>query len=495
MKLPDVVDRFLDCAAADPDHPAVVCGDERLTYGGFERRVRAFAQRFSTFETPRVLIALPQVSDAYAVIFAAGLAGGCHTPLNVAAPLEKLQRIAGLLKPDIVIGKSELANALAESAPTAVVLDPAELDADEQFTGRGRRHHLAYVIFTSGSTGMPKGVMVPRSALNHYVQWMGQALKITPDDRVSQHPNLAFDISMTDIFGALCHGATLYPLVRDVDRLMPARAIAREKITVWNSVPSVVSLMMQAGQVTNANFASIRVFNFCGEPLLPAQLEALFAARPEALVRNTYGPTEATIAVTDLPLCRDDYRNASAASVAIGPPSTDIGLHLISGSHRDEGEIVITGPQLADGYWRDPAKTEEVFRSIEIDGRSVRAYFTGDWAERRNGHVFFKERIDFQVKIRGYRVELDEVAAAIRDCGWPVACVFKRGEALVAVVERMPDKAFDPAGLLAKVARKVEAHAVPVAVRLIERMPRNDNDKLDRKAVAAWFEAEEASEK
>jgi D-alanine--poly(phosphoribitol) ligase subunit 1 len=491
----DVVDRFLDCANADPSHPAVVGDGRTFSYRDLERRVRAFAHAFARFEAPRVLIALPQTADAYAAILAASLAGGYHTPLNVAAPVEKLRRIASLLEPDVIVGQGELAAALAAEAPKATLLDPAEIDETTQFQGRGRRHRLAYVIFTSGSTGLPKGVMVPRSALDHYVQWMTDVFEISPHDRFSQHPNLAFDISMTDIFGALCHGATLYPLLREVDRLMPARMIEREKITVWNSVPSVVSLMMQAGQAMAANLVSVRLFNFCGEPLLPEQLEALFAARPDVLVRSTYGPTEATIAVTDLPLRKDDYRVATTTSVAIGAPISNIGIHLIGGRHAGEGQVVITGPQLADGYWRDPAKTEEVFRPIEIGGRPERAYFTGDWAERRNGHIFFKERIDFQVKVKGYRVELDEVASAIRDCGWPVVCVFKRGEALAAVVEHMPGKVLGQAVLLSEVSRKVEAHAVPVAVRVIDRMPRNDNDKLDRKAVTAWFDAEEMSGK
>src|SRR5581483_1259561 len=98
------------------------------------------------------------------------------------------------------------------------------------------------------------------------------------------------------------------------DRLMPARMIARERITVWNSVPSVVGLMMQANQVTRANLESVRLFNFCGEPLLPEHLRALFAARPDVLVQNTYGPTEATIAMTCLALRSADFEAACDAS-------------------------------------------------------------------------------------------------------------------------------------------------------------------------------------
>jgi D-alanine--poly(phosphoribitol) ligase subunit 1 len=240
----DVVDLFLDRAATDPAHPAIEQNGTSVTYGALARRVRAFAQAFSKFETPRILIALPRVPDAYAAIFASGLSGGYHTPLNLEAPIAKLQRIAGLLEPDIILGQGELAAALGQAAPKAIVLNPTHIDETAQFVERGRRHHLAYVIFTSGSTGFPKGVMVPRTALAHYVQWMTDVFDVKPQDRFSQHANLAFDLSMNDIFGALCHGATLCPLTSEADRLMPARMIEREKITVWNSVPSVVSLMM-----------------------------------------------------------------------------------------------------------------------------------------------------------------------------------------------------------------------------------------------------------
>jgi acyl-CoA synthetase (AMP-forming)/AMP-acid ligase II len=180
----DVVDRFLDCANADPSHPAVVIDRRTFSYRDLERRVRAFAHAFARFEAPRVLIALPQTADAYAAILAASLAGGYHTPLNVAAPVEKLRRIASLLEPDVIVGHGEFAAALAAVAPKATILNPAEIDETTQFQGRGRRHRLAYVIFTSGSTGIPKGVVVPRSALDHYVQWMTFPAAISPESDV-----------------------------------------------------------------------------------------------------------------------------------------------------------------------------------------------------------------------------------------------------------------------------------------------------------------------
>lgn len=484
---PDVVDLFFDCAAADPAHVAVTGAGPPVTYGELAMRVRRLAAVFAQSHAPKVLIALPQGADAYAAMFAAGLAGGFYTPVNISAPLEKLCRIVRQLQPDIVIGAAGPARTLAEACG-ARWLDPEALPALPLFEGQGARHALAYVIFTSGSTGEPKGVMIPRAALNHFVGWAIGAGFARAGDRVSQHPNIAFDLSVLDIYGALCAGACLVPFAGASGRLLPARVVRRERITVWNSVPSVISLMMRTGGMTPAALASVRLFNFCGEPLLYQHLRAIFAACPHAVVTNTYGPTEATVSMTAITLTAATYEDACAGSVALGEAIPGMGLHLLGGPHENEGELVITGPQLAEGYWGDAARTAVAFRQADLGGGLQRAYFTGDWAERRGGLVFFKERLDLQVKVRGFRIELDEVAAAIRRCGWWEACVFKRGDALAAMVESRPGVALDEAELREALAAHLERHAIPESIREVAQLPRNDNDKIDRRAVAALFD-------
>jgi D-alanine--poly(phosphoribitol) ligase subunit 1 len=209
------------------------------------------------------------------------------------------------------------------------------------------------------------------------------------------------------------------------------------------------------------------------------------------VVQNTYGPTEATVSMTSLVMTADDYSGFCRASVALGDAIPGMGLHLVGGRHPDEGEIVITGPQVALGYWRDETRTAELFHQVPIDGVPVTGYFTGDWAERQAGHVYFKERMDFQVKIKGVRVELDEVAAALRDIGWPVVCVLNQDEHLVAVVERRRDARFDRRELIDALAVRLENPAVPKTIHLIDQMPRNENGKIDRRAVASWLDAGE----
>jgi acyl-coenzyme A synthetase/AMP-(fatty) acid ligase len=143
---------------------------------------------------------------------------------------------------------------------------------------------------------------------------------------------------------------------------------------------------------------------------------------------------------------------------------------------------------LAEGYWQDEARSFSAFRPLEIGGDIFRGYFTGDWVERVSKNLFFRERIDAQVKILGYRIELDEVAGAIRACGFANACVFKRGEALAALVECPTATQFDASALRADLARHIEPYAIPAHLHAVEKLPRNENDKIDRAASITLFE-------
>jgi D-alanine--poly(phosphoribitol) ligase subunit 1 len=486
----DVIDLFLATAAARGSKAAISVHGRTLSYEDFEHRVRQFAGALSRNAGSGVMIALPQGPDAYAAMLGAGLAGCYYAPLNVEVPIAKLQKVVEIMDPAAIVAAPPLLSALTGVAPTATAVDPNN-GLGPVLTGPGSRHEIAYIIFTSGTTGTPKGVVIPRSALDHFVDWVDRSKTITAEDRVAQFSNIAFDVSVTDIYGGFCLGATVCPVIGRADRMYPARLVAREQVTLWNSTPSVISLMSWAGEVTGELLGSLRLINTCGEALLPAHMQAIFAALPDMTVQNSYGPTETTVTMTELRLNRHNFQSACEASVAIGPPIERMSIQLLGGQHDDEGEIVIAGPQLAMGYWRDQERTERAFKTVRMQGEPVRAYFSGDWAERRNGHIFFKERIDLQVKIRGVRLELEEIAHAIRDEGFPVTCVLKWRDELAAVIERRPGHSFDELTLRSGLAKRLEAHAIPAVIRPIDLIPRNQNDKLDRVAVGKWLDMQE----
>lgn len=467
----DALSLMLRVALTQPDAPALRTRAGDLDYAHFVRKVRQYAFALkSCLGEGKVAIRLPQGEDAYAVMFATWMAGGYYAPINVEAPLEKQDLVEGCFCADVCVTTR---SHLRDQENTSVLLIEDMLG--EELEEAAPPAELAYVIFTSGSTGISKGVMISKASLACYLEWAIPALALGPGAFCSQHPNIGFDLSVIDIFATLCSGACLVPFIGAKDRLLPGYAVADLGINVWVSVPSVIDLMLQAGSMTPEKMAAVKCWFFCGEPLNPHHLEAIFAVTPEAEVINAYGPTEATVSCTELRLNKDNYKSACEASVAIGEPIPSMGYQLLGGENPDEGEIVITGPQLAKGYWQDDVKTEAAFHGIP--GTGARGYFTGDWAVRKKGHVFFQRRMDRQVKIHGYRLELGEVDAAVRKLLNCQAYSFIRENHITTFVET--NQPIDFARLRTDLAKGLANYAIPQKVIEVEQFPRNANDKID----------------
>jgi D-alanine--poly(phosphoribitol) ligase subunit 1 len=320
-------------------------------------------------------------------------------------------------------------------------------------------------------------VIVSRPALTHYTNWAIKAMAVSPKDRWSQHPNIGFDLSVLDIYAALCAGATLHPLTSDRDRLFPGEAIRRHKLTVWNSVPSVIDLIKRAKQATETHLSSLRLLTFCGEPLLEDHLRTIFSAHPDAVVHNTYGPTEATVSFTLVRLTIENYKDSCQSSVTVGEPIPGMTLILDGGNTDEEGEIIVAGPQVANGYWQDPQQTADTFSTILLDGHYQPSYRTGDWAAYHEGKLYFRNRIDRQVKIQGNRLELGDVDAALRAAGARAACTIMEKGRLYSFVES--DLELDSITLRTAVTKRLPKYGVPTAIYFVPSLPLNSNDKVD----------------
>lgn len=487
----DPFNMFLAAAQRHPERPAVREGGGEISYAAFLDRVRRIAGQIPNTgdEAPRIAILLPQGAWAYAAMFASLMAGGFYVPLNLQMPPQKLNGILDRLDPHAIISAETVdAGFLAPDRANTLVF--VERMTNPPLEEKQAPCDLAYVIFTSGSTGEPKGVAIARQSLAHYIAWAHDAMEVTPEDRWSQHPNIAFDLSVLDIYGALCAGACLVPLVSRRDRLMPAKAIRVHDLTIWNSVPSVIDVMHQTGQLTAENTASLRLATFCGEPLLKAHLDHLFAARPDLTVHNTYGPTEATVSCTLLKLNARTYREYCRSSAAFGEAIPGMQVYL-EGADPDEldpeeGEIIIAGPQVARGYWKNDAQTAQSFFTTRTGDTSMPAYRTGDWGRRAKGYLYFESRIDRQIKRGGYRLELGEIDAALRSAGAVAACsVFRNGQ-IIAFVES--DDTADCDGLLQRVGEFLPAYAMPDRIEPVDALPRNNNDKIDAGALLQRLE-------
>jgi len=481
----DHLSLFLAVCESHPDHMAVSSGSQGVTYAALSESVHGLAQTIADVcknPHPQVLIALPQGAFAYAAMLATTMAGGFYAPLNLDYPADRKTDVLRQFSPDVIIaeGKTDLEGVGIQEDTAIIFSDQIVGSTDFE---RRPPHRLAYVMFTSGSTGSPKGVSISREALLHYVRWCHRTMCISIQDRWSQHPNIAFDLSVLDIYGALCAGATLFPVTATADKLQPARFVEKHDLTIWNSVPSVVDLMSRTRQITTENLKSLRLMTFCGEPLLENHLDQIFEARPDIHVQNTYGPTEATVSMTEVVLEATNYQAFCDGSVTLGAPIEGMRILLEDGPSSDEGEVVIAGPQVADGYWGDPDRTSQVFVRRTIDGVCQPAYRTGDWAQFINGQLYFRSRIDRQVKRNGHRIELGDIDVALRKGGAiNAASLMLRGK-IISFVEVPPGS--EPTVLFNAAKIMLPSFCLPDKLVRLNVLPRNANDKIDIKSLEA----------
>ncbi|MGH7243408.1 MAG: AMP-binding protein [Phycisphaerales bacterium] len=482
----DLVDAVLSRANSDVDLPAVEHDGVVTTYGEFCRaafQAAGAVRKAVSAPCPRVLIAIPRSVSAYTGMLGTLLAGGTFCPIDIEGPAERNATIAKLFSPHVILYTGKPPEFLDACPATTPRVDAASKDGPLLDIPAIEYSDIAYVVFTSGSTGQPKGVKIGRQAFSHFLKVSQQYFVPAHGSRWGQFSNLGYDLAVMDVFMALTQGRVLIPLSGSKDRLMPALAIKKHGVNIWQSVPSVLEMMTRGKHVTSDMLGSLRVMSFCGEPLLPRHLETLFAARPDLEVFNTYGATETTGFNTLNRLDAKNFRESCASAfVALGTNVPGWNVQLHGEDVPDEGEIVVSSDWLALGYWADEERTRLVFRDVKSpSGEMQRAYFTGDRGERKDGQLYFKCRHDRQVKVRGERIELDEVDHALREMGFAESFTVFDGSDLHSFVETPLD--VDQERVRAILTKKLPFHAVPKRIIGMTNLPRNANGKLDRTAI------------
>jgi len=475
----DPVNAFFKIALAvkNDDSIAVKENNLSITYLEFLQKVQLIAGAITSHsKNEKIALVLPQGHKAYASMFASLAAGSYYCPINVDAPDNRINNILNEFIPDIIIYSEETSELIKNISPQATLINIDDALKRPPLLEPCQPHEIAYVIFTSGSTGTPKGVVIGRKGLTHYLGWSKIALKINETSIVSQHPNIGFDLSVLDIYSTLCNGGTLIPITGMKYRTMPALAIKEHKITHWISVPSIVDLIGKSKQLTSQNISSLTHVVFCGEQLFEHQLKKLFEASPSLNVINTYGPTEATVSCTELSLNHNSYKDyCYNNNVSIG---TAIDGITLTTKKEDEAELIITGEQVALGYWQDDNKTTQ---SFSIKANEERRYFTGDIVQSTRENLYFAHRTDNQIKINGYRIELAEVDFALHQLGFNACITVFKNNQLYCFIEN--EKKLAPLEVTKMLASILPSYMLPKEVIILDNLPRNINDKIDAKQL------------
>ncbi|ANS63555.1 nonribosomal peptide synthetase [Streptomyces lincolnensis] len=471
---------FFEQAAADPAAPALLWGEDgALTRGELrERALRIAAALRGRGVAPgdTVAVSLPKGPEQITAVLGVLAAGAAYVPVGADQPPVRRDRMLSASRARCVLDAEFLSGPLPAPLATPVAAAPDS---------------CAYVIFTSGSTGEPKGVELTHRAAANTVEDINARHGIGPGDRVLAVSALDFDLSVYDVFGLLGAGGALV-LVTEEERRDAQRwrdLAARHGVTVWNSVPMLLDMLLtaSAGQAP----PELRLALVSGDwvPLdLPARLAEASGGRCRLIAMG--GATEAAI-------WSNAYDSTDGApegwpSVPYGTPLRGQLFRVVGPLGEDcpdwvPGELWIGGAGVATGYRGDPERTADRF----VTDGGERWYRTGDLGRYRpDGLLEFLGRRDHQLKIRGHRTELGEVdAALLAQPGVGRAVTVATGprgqQRLTAfLIPESPSALLDLSEIERRLADHLPAHAVPSAlVPLPDGLPLTANGKVDRAAL------------
>ena len=357
---------------------------------------------------------------------------------------------------------------------------------------------IVYIIFTSGSTGKPKGVQITYYNLNNYIDWIHNVVGNRRNKVYLNQAPFSFDLSVMDLYLSLYSESTLFAITKEdqQDFAKLYENLEKSGITNWVSTPSFADMCLSMKEFNSENIKNIEYFLFCGEVLTKKTAQRLNNRFPNAKVINTYGPTESTVCVTDI-LITDEVIE-KYETLPLGDVKKGSRIEI-----RDEdkilddgeiGEIVIIGDTVSSGYYKNPVQTEKAFFVTE---NSERAYRTGDLGFYKEGQLFFSNRKDFQVKLNGYRIELGDIESNLLNISGISSCCalpnydsdnkVKSITAFVVSNEINGEKEYTKF-LKEELQKYVPSYMVPKKFKFLDKLPMNNNGKVDRKELQKILE-------
>ena len=472
VEMPIFHKRFEEQVKANPDNIALVAEDATFTADELNQKANKIANALikkGVKPKSNVLVMLHRNSDLIASILGILKAGCAYIPIDLEYPKDRINYIYENSQADYIISDEDKENSLniKELLKEENTENPdVEITPDD----------LAYMIYTSGSTGNPKGVMISHENICNEVQ-----------NPKSQYKSLlcittiSFDVAMDDIFSALGNGIKLIFAndiqIKNIPKL--TELINEHKPEVADFTPSRMASHLEVEEFCKA--ISCLKCLFLGGEQFSTKVYEDFRKYSDAIVYNSYGPTETTITsnnkeVTDI------------NDITVGFPLDnyitdvrDIDGKLVPNGVM--GELYIGGTGVGKGYYNMPEKTEEVFLTIN----DIPYYRSGDYAiELPNGEIDIKGRIDNQIKLRGLRIEIGEIETNISQ--------YPNIKQAVVVIKEInnndhlcayytADEEIDSNDLKEYLKDKLTRYMVPTVFMQLDEMPQTPNGKTDLKQL------------
>lgn len=498
----ETIDRF---GEVTPDKIAYDYLGKQNTYGELKAYSDALANYLLSLDLPKnepVIVFGGQTFEMIATFLGAVKAGHAYIPVDTHSPLERIEVINEIARPAACIAVEELPLDL-QGLPVITKDKLAEV-FNEKKAYTAKENYVSgddnfYIIFTSGTTGRPKGVQISHDNLVSFVDWMENDFGLAKDGICLSQPPYSFDLSVMDLYPSLVAGRQLTVLPKETtDNFKELFAVLPNlHLSEWVSTPSFMDICLLQPTFDANNLPELTQFFFCGEELTHNTASLLKKRFPEAKIYNTYGPTEATVAVSAVEITEEVLNEYPRLPIGKAKADTKIVLIDEDGNQVEQGksgEILIAGRSVSKGYMNDPEKTAKAF--VIYEGEP--AYKTGDLGQYdENGQLLYKGRIDFQIKLHGFRIELEEVDHHLDAVSYiaQATTVPRYGKdhkvnQLIAYVVKDEDKtqAFESDFKLTQAIKKelsesMMSYMMPQKFVYVDALPLTQNGKIDRKSL------------
>jgi long-chain acyl-CoA synthetase len=478
-----------------PEHIALHMDGQTLTHAGLDdatARLAAMMTSMGIGPGDRIGLMVPNVPEFGLVFYAALRCGAVVVPMN---PLLKEREIAYYLGDSgatSLFAWHEVAGVAATGAADAgaervVVGTPgfAEAYGSHQPAGEvvpREPSDTAVILYTSGTTGHPKGAELTHAGLNRNQEVTARnLLQLTPDDVIMGCLPLFHVFGLTcGLNTAIATGASLTLIPRfNPDKALAV--IARDRVTVFEGVPTMYAAMLGTDPASRPDVTSLRVC-ISGGAAMPVEVMRQFEEAFGCIVLEGYGLSETS------PVASFNHPNSARKPGSIGTPVEGVEIRLVGKDGQviapgEVGEIEIRGHNVMKSYWGRPQETAATIR----DGWLA----TGDMARAdEDGYFYIVDRKKDLIIRGGYNVyprEVEEVlyehpaVAEAAVVGIPHQAL---GEEIGAAVVLKAGADVSPAELSAYVKSRLAAYKYPRRVWLLDSLPKGPTGKILRREVA-----------
>jgi fatty-acyl-CoA synthase len=484
-------------ATRTPDKAMTVFGGDTITYQEMAGRVAALAGGLHERGVGRgdvVGLLSYNCPEFLETVFAANHLGAVAMPINwrLAAPevryiLDHSEARALVCDEALVELADDATKGIESTLVRACVSQPAPAGwvaladlrsgADAPPSVAAEDDDVHRLMYTSGTTGRPKGVMITHANLTwknlaHIVEFGFTSSDLGLACGPLYHVG-ALDLTTTSLIAA---GATMI-IHRAFDAQDVVDEIERSQVTTVWLAPAMVNAIMALPDIEQRDLSSIRVIINGGEKMPIPLIERLQRTFPSAWFADAYGLTETVSGDTFL-----DRGSIITKLGSVGRPCLYLELDIWDEDGRsvpagERGEIVMRGPKVFKGYWRDPDATATAFAGGW--------FHTGDIGVRDDdGYLFIVDRLKDMIVSGGENIAGSEVERVLyEDDAVLEAAVVGRpddrwGEVPVAFVVLRPGATTTADALVERCRGQLARFKVPKAVTFLDALPRNPSGKV-----------------